>query len=204
MVALEGGRRRASRSTRRATGICVVLVGADGERTMLPDPGANAALATPDGGIDGEVVYVAGYALMRPVHARRRARLAGGRPRGRRAHRRGPGLRRAARGGRGRLRSRACDLLLPNADEAAVLGEERLRAIARETVVKHGAEGATWSDGNREVRVPAVPAEVVDTTGAGDAFAAGLLGVWPAGEPAAALEAGAALAATIVAREGAR
>ena len=40
---------RASRwNPRRPTGTCVVLVGADGERSMLPDPGANLALSPGD------------------------------------------------------------------------------------------------------------------------------------------------------------
>ena len=91
-----------------------------------------------------------------------------------------------------------CDLLLPNADEAAVLGEDRLRAIAREVVVTRGARGATWSDGTRTLEVPAVAAAVVDTTGAGDAFAAGFLSAWDRG-PEAALTAGAALGARAVA-----
>jgi ribokinase len=48
-------------------------------------------------------------------------------------------------------------------------------------------------------------ATVLDTTGAGDAFAAGLLSVWVAGgEPAVALDAGLALAAQVVGRAGAR
>ncbi len=46
---------------------------------------------------------------------------------------------------------------------------------------------------------------VKDPTGAGDAFAAGLLAAWCAGaEPEAALAAGAALGAEAVARIGAR
>ena len=50
-----------------------------------------------------------------------------------------------------------------------------LTAHAREVVVTLGAEGALWTDGDAVARAPAVPAAAVDTTGAGDAFAAGLL-----------------------------
>ena len=55
--------------------------------------------------------------------------------------------------------------------------ERAARALAtgREAVVKLGAEGALWSDGERVLRCPAGSADVVDTTGAGDAFTAGLL-----------------------------
>jgi sugar/nucleoside kinase (ribokinase family) len=95
-----------------------------------------------------------------------------------------------------------CDLLLANAEEAAVLGDQ-LAAIAPEVVVKAGAAGARWRSGDHALRVPAAPAEAVDSTGAGDAFAAGFLAAWDDG-PQAALEAGAALAARAVAIEGGR
>ena len=68
-----------------------------------------------------------------------------------------------------------------------------------------GPEGALWTDGESLERVAARAATVVDTTGAGDAFAAGLLAARVAGAPPrAALAAGAALAAEAVARAGAR
>ena len=46
---------------------------------------------------------------------------------------------------------------------------------ARWLVVTRGARGATATDGKARLHCPAVPAAVVDTTGAGDAFAAGLV-----------------------------
>ena len=53
----------------RPTGTCVVLVAADGERTMFPDAGANGALAPADLPGDlldsGSHLHVAGYALLR-------------------------------------------------------------------------------------------------------------------------------------------
>ena len=68
-----------------------------------------------------------------------------------------------------------------------------------------GAGGALWSDGERVLRAPRGAAEVVDTTGAGDAFAAGLLAARAGGaEPAEQLAAGCALAARAVGVRGAR
>jgi sugar/nucleoside kinase (ribokinase family) len=77
------------------------------------------------------------------------------------------------------------DVFLPNDDEATALtGEEDPLASARAlqgisggwVVVKRGAAGcvAAGPDG-AELTVPAPPVDVTDTTGAGDAFNAGLL-----------------------------
>ncbi len=71
-------------------------------------------------------------------------------------------------------------------------------------MVKRGAAGATWTDGTRRVDVAAVPVQVVDTTGAGDAFAAGFLTTWDGIDVEAALAGGAAVAAEVVSRPGAR
>jgi sugar/nucleoside kinase (ribokinase family) len=74
-----------------------------------------------------------------------------------------------------------------------------------EIVVTLGADGASWTDGVRTLRRAAEDVAVVDTTGAGDAFAAGLLSVWrPGGDPEAALAAGCRLAARAVSKPGAR
>jgi sugar/nucleoside kinase (ribokinase family) len=173
------------------TGTCLVLVGSDGERTMAPDPGANDALK--EGDIEAELLgaadhlHVAGYALLRP-DSRPAAQAA---------------IRRALNGGisvsvdpsSSALLSPAsldwaegAGLLLPNAPEAqALTGEGDPERAARklaerfaEVVVTLGADGALWPDGDEVVRAPAVPVEAVeDSTGAGDAFAAGLLRARP-------------------------
>jgi len=106
-------------------------------------------------------------------------------------------------------------LVLPNAAEARLLTgcgdpSAAARALAARypvAVVKLGADGALWASRDVLVHRPAHPATVVDTTGAGDAFAAGLLAAWlqdPAVDPAAALDAGQTLAAAVVAHPGAR
>jgi sugar/nucleoside kinase (ribokinase family) len=172
-----------------------VLVGPDGERTMLPDAGANAVLDPPDV-IDGEVVYVSGYALLRESTREAAfawldaARAAGARTVVDPAS---AAPLAAAREAFTRVR---CDLLLPNAGEAVVLGEAAFE-IAREVVVTRGADGAAWTDGTRTLSVPASPAPLVDSTGAGDAFAAGFLSAWERG-PEAALRFGASRAARVV------
>ena len=73
-------------------------------------------------------------------------------------------------------------------------------------VVKLGPDGAVWQPRDGALRSwagPRVP--VKDPTGAGDAFAAGLLTAWLSGSsPEAALKAGAELGAAAVSRVGGR
>ncbi|HEX2771045.1 MAG TPA: PfkB family carbohydrate kinase [Micromonosporaceae bacterium] len=106
------------------------------------------------------------------------------------------------------------DLLLANDDEATVLaggtdpGEQArvLTATAQHVVVKRGAAGAVWADRQgRLLAEPAHPVQRVDPTGAGDAFAAGLLAGWLSGAGAtAALRRATALGARAVGTVGAR
>jgi ribokinase len=203
---LDGVDVRVARDEERPTGTCVVLVAPGGERTMLPDAGANDALAVEDLPADvlagAEVLHVAGYTLLRPgsrpaaLAALEMARDAGLRvsidPSSAAPLRADPGF---------LARVRPVDLLLPNELERAALGA--LDGV-REVVVTLGAGGARWTDGTARASVAAVPLDGVrDTTGAGDAFAAGFLSAWP-GPPAEALAAGTRLAAEAIARHGER
>jgi len=197
-----------------ATGTCVVIVGPDGERTMLPDRGANDALPIEAVGpavADPNVawVHVSGYALLHEgSRAAGVAALAAARERGI------PTSVDAASSGP--LRDLGAevvwdliagtDVLFANTDEVAALGGlEAAEGRIVEAVVKRGAAGATWTDGWARVPVPAIAAVVVDTTGAGDALAAGYLAATVAGADVdVALAAGVALAARAVSRLGAR
>jgi sugar/nucleoside kinase (ribokinase family) len=207
---------RVSIDDERPTGTCVVLVAADGERTMFPDAGANEALAQGDLSDDllvaGDHLHVAGYALLRD--GSRAAALSAIE----RAHAAGmsvsvdPSSAALLSAGVERM-GNGVGLLLPNELEATTLtGLDDPAAAARaltesfaEVVVTLGEAGALWTDGVELVRVDAERAELVDSTGAGDAFAAGLLAARLRGEGVEdALSAGCALAARAVATPGAR
>ena len=71
------------------------------------------------------------------------------------------------------------DLVLANEDEYAELGIDAPAGWENDfqnLIIKRGERGALWLNRGTEVAsVAADPIEVVDTTGAGDAFCAGLL-----------------------------
>ncbi|MEU2347915.1 carbohydrate kinase family protein [Modestobacter sp. NPDC049651] len=203
------------------SGTIVSLVEPDGERSFLADRGANLHLTADDVPLPapGGHLHLSGYTLLDP--APRTAGLAA--------------LGAAAAAGctvsvdpasTGPLRGYGVDrwladtaaatLVLPNADEARLLTgcadpADAARALAARhpvAVVTLGPDGALWAAGDALVHRPAHPAEVVDTTGAGDAFAAGLIAAWVAADghpdPVEALEAGIRQATGVVARPGAR
>ncbi len=201
-----------------ASGTIVSLVEPDGQRSMLADRGANLDLRAddvPPPGPGGHL-HLSGYTLL---HERPRAAglaaLAAARAAGCTVSvdPASTGPLTASGVERWRADTAGVDLLVPNADEARLLSgcadvTEAARALAgrhRAVAVTLGADGALWAAGSSLVHRPAHPADVVDTTGAGDAFTAGLLSVWlTGGEPAAALDAGLTRAAVVVGRPGAR
>lgn len=76
------------------------------------------------------------------------------------------------------------DVFLPNEDEAAALIAAGVALQPRRAlVVKAGPAGARASGACGTHAAPGLPARVIDTTGAGDAFNAGFLTAWLAGRP---------------------
>jgi len=202
----------------RPTGVVVILVDSNGERTMFPDNGANADLEVSDlpplDDIDG--VYLSGYALLDfrsrdSVLAMIKKIKAAGKPI----------YFDPTTTGAMKIVSREealswvslMDGILLNSEEALYLGdakdvetaEKNLMAYTPLVVIKLGSRGAMAIHNGVAAKVSAVTTSVVDTTGAGDSFAAGFIPKWlETNDLGAALSAGTALAAKCVATVGAR
>lgn len=209
------------------TGTCVTVIEPDGERTFLPDRGANLELLPAD--LPLEVftpdahLHLSGYVLLDPDAPARTAGLAA--------------LRKAKDLGMsisvdpassGPLHAlgvqtfldwvAGVETLLPNATELITLTGEsdperaagllRTAAWAQEVVVTLGAGGALFRDGLATTAtegVPLVAGAPIDTTGAGDAFAAAWLAARRAGAgPDEALAAACARGSHVVGLAGAR
>jgi ribokinase len=201
-----------------ATGTIVSLVEPGGQRSMLADRGANLELRPEDlpQPPAGGHLHLSGYTLLDDgPRAAGLAALAAAAGAGCTISVDPASTGPLARYGTDRWLgdTAAATVLLPNADEARLLtgcadAEQAARQLAdrhRVVAVSLGPEGALWAEGDELVHRPAHPATVVDTTGAGDAFTAGLLAAWLRGATAAeALDAGLARAAAVVGRPGAR
>ena len=203
------------------TGTVVAFVGPDGERSMFTDRGSNIPVAAVDldtGVLDGaRLLHVSAYQLfddatwaaLRPLwSAAAHAGIARSVDPASVA-----GLRDL--GAAGFLeRTAGAELLLPNRDEGRFLtGLSGPAAIVEQlcehyplVALKLGPAGAVvGARGKDPIWRPALPAEVVDTTGAGDAFGAGFVARWVAGQPLTdCLDGALACAAGAVAHPGAR
>lgn len=202
------------------TGRCLVVVTPDAERTMSTHLGASAAFGPDDVDVEliesARITYLEGYLFDRD-EARAGYRLAS---------------RVANRAGRKvaltlsdtfcverhveewkALMSDEVDILFANRDELCALFGTSLDA-ATEAVRDHvelacvtmGAAGSVLVRGSETVEVPAVAVDpVVDTTGAGDLYAAGVLyGLGHGRSLAECGRLGSAAAAVVIAQTGAR
>jgi sugar/nucleoside kinase (ribokinase family) len=172
----------------------VVMVDGSGQRSMLADRGANQRFCpedvTPAALAGAGHLHLSGYVLLDPPS-------------------RAAGLAALALAGELGLTTsvdpqaaahitdpaaflddvRGVDLLMPNTEELVALTGSADPASAKElldavgaVVVTAGLDGASWVDADGVTSVPAVEAECIDSTGAGDAFDAGVLTGWLAGE----------------------
>lgn len=168
------------------TGTCVILVDETGARSMMPDFGANLVQGV-DQGIEkliqeSDIVVMSAYTFLRPEsrkfaldvlecvensNARMVIDAASSSP--------------IEMTGAEKVRkylSRA-DLVLANEDEYAALEKgapSNWNSEFKNLILKRGPRGALWLKRGQEVAsVKAEDVKVIDTTGAGDAFAAGLL-----------------------------
>jgi sugar/nucleoside kinase (ribokinase family) len=201
------------------SGVVVVLVDSSGERTMFPDKGANSRLTVtdlPDLG-SFQAVYISGYALLNPlardgVLAMIEKIKADGLP---------IYFDPASVGAMKDVADKELhnwfsmmDVLFLNEEESIYLTgsvdiERALNYLldfSQVVVIKRGSAGAiAKARGFDSISLTAVAATVVDTTGAGDSFAAGFIASYSKNHDlTAALQAGGELAAGCVAIVGGR
>jgi sugar/nucleoside kinase (ribokinase family) len=205
---------------RGSTGRSLVLVTPDGERTMCTDLGVGAALSPADVPADAvrsaRALYVEGYlygkqptgaAVDEAVSVARRAGTLVA------FSASDPGWAAVVLDDMRSLLDRV-DLLFANEAEALLLSGSPdvdsalavLRSRCPSVVVTRGAGGCVVATGGEVLDVPAAPVgSVVDTTGAGDSFAAGYLhGLVSGLGPRDSARVGALVAAEVVGHLGAR
>jgi sugar/nucleoside kinase (ribokinase family) len=209
------------------TGSIVIMVAADGERTMFTDRAANLRLQRSDlpAGLleDAAVLHLTGYTFCEPPLLEVALWLLG--------QARSRGLAVTVDPGSAAFLARmppaaflrwteGAAVCFPNRDEAAVLVGEADPVTMADRLARHygivalklGGEGCVLAaPGESPVRIPAHPADAHDTTGAGDAFCGAFMSRWLTGGPrpqAADLLAAARfatrIAAQVVTRFGAR
>lgn len=201
------------------SGVVVVLVDSSGERTMFPDKGANSRLTLADlpDLSDFQAVYISGYALLNPlardgVLAMIEKIKADGLP---------IYFDPASVGAMKDVTDKELhrwfsmmDVLFLNEEESIYLtgsvdierALDYLLDFSQVVVIKRGSAGAIAKvRGFDSISVPAIAKSIVDTTGAGDSFAAGFIASFlQSHDLTAALLAGSELAAGCVAIVGAR
>jgi len=204
------------------TGRCLIIVTPDAQRTMNTCPGASHELTAER--LDEQLIRSASITFLegylwgpeRPRHAMLRAAQI--------AHEAGRGVAFTLseslcipgrkEGVLGMIEGGMIDVLFANEDEALLLAGAgdldgaiaKLSPLVSTLLVTRGAAGALGIENGNRTAVAAAPVErVVDTTGAGDLFAAGFLAARCRGRPLEhCLRAGSQAAAEIISHFGAR
>ena len=183
---LKNGIRTFLKQTELPTGRAVALVSPDGERTFATYLGAAVDLGAEDIKADQlegfDLFLIEGYLVFNHALIMSAASMA-----------KSAGLKvaldlasynvvEAKLDAMNELVDHYVDIVFANEEEAksftGLKPEDALENLARRcdiAVVKIGKEGALIQQGNRKIHVPALGKEVIDTTGAGDYFAAGFL-----------------------------
>src|SRR4051794_9721096 len=204
------------------TGRCLILVTPDAQRTMNTFPGASHEL-TP-AALDPNLIRAATVTFLegylwgpeRPraamLEAARIAHSAGNSVAFTLSESLCIGDRRE--GVLGMIEAGTVDILFGNEDEVRHLTScdeltvclQSLSMHVKTLVITRGADGALALEGGEQVAIVAAPVDrIVDTTGAGDLFAAGFLAARCRGRPLrACLETGSICAAEIISHFGAR
>ena len=201
------------------TGIVVVLVDQNGERSMFPDRGANSGLSELDlpDLTRFSSVFLSGYALFNPQSQAGVLRMINKMRESNLEIFFNPG----SVGVMSNLGVDACrqrcklmDLLIMNQAEAEFLTgnsdiEDALNELSKDVetvVITTSSKGAIGkSRGQEIVNSPIQPITAIDSTGAGDAFAAGFIGRWiESKDLESSLKAGNTLASGCVTTIGAR
>jgi sugar/nucleoside kinase (ribokinase family) len=162
------------------TGTVIILVDEDGERTMIPDRAAASELSDVDPAwlVDARWLHMTLYGFLLP--SSRKACIAAAHE----VHRLGASvsvdlssvwaIREMGAELGAVLKEVSPEVVIANADEAAEAAEADLRGAAGVLVIKGGADPVKIVGANGTTSIPVPPVDGVrDTTGAGDAFAAG-------------------------------
>lgn len=172
------------------TGRCLVMVTPDAERTMRTHLGITADLSThelhPDAIAAAKYLYIEGYLITSEIARQAIAEA-------KRIARENdtkivmtcsdPAMVKYFRDGIDEILDGGVDLMFCNKEEAELLtGEtdphaaaQRLLNCASTVAITLGKEGALIADAERQIHIPGVPVQAVDTNGAGDMFAGAML-----------------------------
>ncbi|EKE85281.1 adenosine kinase [Idiomarina xiamenensis] len=172
------------------TGRCLVMVTPDAERTMRTHLGITADLSVAelddDAIANADYLYIEGYLVTSPIaldairHAKRVARENQTRIAVTCSD---PAMVKYFRSGIDTILEGGVDVLFCNEEEAHLLTGESDAQAAMQQLQQHastvaitlGKRGALLGDGQRQVAIPGVRVDAIDSNGAGDMFAGAML-----------------------------